>query len=204
MSIKDRCYKVLDSLNGSASEAQLAQRYMDMYPDYDKNYTDTPTSSRQKLKGSISSILIRKKGHKKIKVNRNKKPREYYIVNYISTTPYPEEVTLEESKSIIEGAKKQVTVNKYERSSKARKKCLKKYGYKCFICEFDFDEIYGEIGKDFIHVHHLKEISSIAKSYKIDPIKDLRPVCPNCHAMLHKKNPAYTIEELKDILEENS
>lgn len=62
----------------------------------------------------------------------------------------------------------------------------------------NFEERYGEIGKGFIHVHHEVEISTIGEDYEIDPIDDLKPVCPNCHAMLHKRKPAYSIDELKE------
>jgi 5-methylcytosine-specific restriction enzyme A len=111
---------------------------------------------------------------------------------------HPDEVDWEEA--ILEGAKKQVFVNAFERNLKARSKCVAKYGYKCSVCEFDFEKMYGEIGREFIHVHHLVEIATIGKEYKIDPIQDLRPVCPNCHAMLHQKKPAYRIEELREML----
>jgi 5-methylcytosine-specific restriction enzyme A len=98
---------------------------------------------------------------------------------------------------LVEGSKKQIFVNAYERNPIAREKCLKHYGFNCCVCEFNFKEKYGEIGEDFIHVHHLQEISQIGKEYVIDPIRDLRPVCPNCHAMLHIKKPAFTIKQLK-------
>lgn len=114
-------------------------------------------------------------------------------------TIFPDEINENDTK-IIEGAKKQVTVNIYERDPRARAKCIEKYGYICSVCKFDFKIKYGDIGKDFIHVHHLKQLSEIKEAYEINPIKDLRPVCPNCHAMLHKKNPAYTIEEIKKII----
>ena len=64
----------------------------------------------------------------------------------------------------------------------------------------DFEATYGEIGKGFIRVHHLVPISSIGKEYELNVERDLAPVCPNCHYMLHRKNPPYTIEELKEIL----
>lgn len=99
-----------------------------------------------------------------------------------------------------EGKKVEVEQNRYERNPQARQDCINFYGKACMVCGFDFEKIYGEIGKGFIHVHHIKEISSIGKEYVVDPIKDLRPVCPNCHAMLHQKKPAFTIEELKEIL----
>ncbi|AOZ99156.1 HNH endonuclease [Flavobacterium commune] len=86
-----------------------------------------------------------------------------------------------------EGLKKQITVNKYERSSIARKKCIDFHGLNCFVCDINFLETYGEIGKDFIHVHHVIPISQIGIEYKVDYKNDLIPVCPNCHSMLHRK-----------------
>ena len=73
----------------------------------------------------------------------------------------------------------------------------------CSVCGTDFHKMYGELGKGFIHVHHIVPISMIGKEYKLDPIKDLVPVCPNCHAMLHRgeDGKVLTIEELKKIIE---
>jgi 5-methylcytosine-specific restriction protein A len=110
----------------------------------------------------------------------------------------PEEVPA--ATTHTEGSVRQVLVNAYERSSAARAACLAEYGHSCSVCGFDFEKTYGLIGKDFIHVHHLKEIASIAKKYRVDPVQDLRPVCPNCHAMLHRRSPAYTIDELKLLM----
>ena len=114
-------------------------------------------------------------------------------------TVYPDEI---EDKDLFEGTKKQITVNAYERSSQARQECINEYGYICVICNFDFEKIYGEIGHNFIHVHHIKPLSEIDEKYKINPIEDLRPVCPNCHAMLHKRKPAYSIKEIQDKMEQ--
>ena len=105
--------------------------------------------------------------------------------------------------SLREGTKKQIIVNAYERNTVARIICIRHWGAKCAICNFDFSEKYGDLGKGFIHVHHLIELSSIGEEYKVDPINDLRPVCPNCHAMLHQKRPAYTIEELNQVIQES-
>ncbi|MBW4565703.1 MAG: HNH endonuclease [Mojavia pulchra JT2-VF2] len=115
---------------------------------------------------------------------------------------FPEEVT--ETQTYIEGSTKQITVNVYERNPDARQKCIKHYGVICHVCEFSFERVYGVIGEDYIHVHHLKPLSEIGKEYELDPIKDLRPVCANCHAMLHRKRPAYTIDELKSIIRNNA
>lgn len=114
---------------------------------------------------------------------------------------YPEAID-DKIEILNEGAKKQVTINAYERNNKARKKCLEHHGYLCAVCNIDFEKVYGSIGKDFIHVHHLIEISKIGKEYRIDPVVDLIPVCPNCHSMLHRGSPCYTIQELKNRMKE--
>jgi 5-methylcytosine-specific restriction protein A len=106
------------------------------------------------------------------------------------------------SKTYSEGTTKQVMVNVYERSAEVRTICINRYGLNCSVCSFNFEKTYGEIGEGFIHVHHLKPLAEIGKGYKLNPIKDLRPVCPNCHAMLHQKKPAYSIEELKTIIKQ--
>lgn len=71
---------------------------------------------------------------------------------------------------------------------------------KCEICGFDFLEVYGEEFRDKIHIHHIKELSEIGKEYKIYPIHDLLPVCPNYHMILHSKKPAYTPKEVINLL----
>lgn len=106
-----------------------------------------------------------------------------------------------ENIELYEGSKKLVAVNRYERNPKARQLCLLKYGYQCSVCEFDFEQFYGEIGKKFIEVHHIKPLSGINEEYRVNPFDDLRPVCPNCHAMLHKAN--VSIEELRRIIQKN-
>jgi 5-methylcytosine-specific restriction protein A len=98
-----------------------------------------------------------------------------------------------------EGSVKQITVNAYERDPNARRKCVEHFGPKCVICQFDFEEEFGELGRGYIHVHHLKPLGELDKEYRTDPVNDLRPVCTNCHAMLHRRKPALTIEELITI-----
>jgi 5-methylcytosine-specific restriction protein A len=115
------------------------------------------------------------------------------------TFVYPDELP---PTGIFEGAKSTIEVNSYERNPEARKKCLDKWGYNCAVCRFHFELYYGTIGKNYIHVHHLKPISSIGAEYEIDPENDLRPVCPNCHAMLHREKPPLSIEQLKKLVSE--
>ena len=106
----------------------------------------------------------------------------------------------DETEEYVEGATKSVYINAHERNREARKACIEHYGVKCIVCDFDFEEKYGLIGKSFIHVHHLKPIAKQSGEHTVNPITDLRPVCPNCHAMLHLSDPPYTIEELVEII----
>lgn len=136
-----------------------------------------------------------------------------FVKDYVDTKPahivwgfirelslVPEKYKRGKRKKYIEGARIESMANRYERNASARKECLDFYGYDCVVCEMSFERIYGDIGKNFIHVHHEIEISSIGEEYEVDPIKDLKPVCPNCHAMLHKRRPAYSIDELKEMI----
>lgn len=115
--------------------------------------------------------------------------------NDSSTVLPDEEVTY------VEGTCVEVKVNRFERDPKARSECIKHYKPVCSVCSLDFSVMYGEIGKGFIHVHHVTPISEIGVAYKVDPIRDLVPVCPNCHAMLHTKKPPYSVLELKNIIQ---
>ncbi len=114
----------------------------------------------------------------------------------------PEEV--ENPENFVEGATKRISVNFYERNPEARNACIQHYGLSCSVCGFNFAAVYGEIGKNFIHVHHLRPLAEIGENYVVNPIEDLRPVCPNCHAMLHKRKTPLGIEELKQQLTNRS
>ncbi|WP_445664412.1 HNH endonuclease [Fodinibius sp. AD559] len=108
------------------------------------------------------------------------------------------EFTMEE-----EGTPYSVKMTRYERSSLNRAACIEIHGVSCKVCSMDFEEYYGQIGEGYIHVHHKIPLSEIDDSYTINPKKDLVPVCPNCHAMLHKKTPPLTVKELKKKLTTN-
>ena len=99
-----------------------------------------------------------------------------------------------------EGAVTTVTVNGYERDPKARRKCLNHYGSRCQACEKTMAEIYGPIGEGMIHVHHRMPLHAIGRAYQVDPIHDLVPVCPNCHAILHRGGTVLTVEQLREML----
>lgn len=100
-----------------------------------------------------------------------------------------------------EGALHHITVNTYERDPKARQACIDHFGAVCSVCGFEFHRVYGELGRGYIHVHHIRPLSEIGESYAVDPQKDLTPVCPNCHAMLHLPPIPLSVEELKALLQ---
>ena len=115
-----------------------------------------------------------------------------------AATRMPEEVVI--TGNFVEGAVRRVVVNAYERDAKARQACINHYGVTCVICGFNFGLAFGADVADFIHVHHLRPLSEIGEEYEIDPIADLRPVCPNCHAMIHYGGITRSIEDVKSLL----
>ncbi len=130
-------------------------------------------ADREEAQGFVQSILMR-------------------IENYPIQTYREEEV-------LTEGERTRAYVNLYERNIEARNKCIEKYGAKCQICGFDAAIKYGKEYGGMIEVHHIVPLNEREGVYQIDPIQDLIPVCPNCHAILHKKVDGNTIsiEELK-------
>ena len=102
--------------------------------------------------------------------------------------------------SIMDEKKLEHYEKKYERNPINRRICLSVKGYRCSVCGKLLEEEYGEVAKDVIEVHHAVPVSSMGEGYIVDPIKDLYPVCPNCHTILHKKNPPYTIDEARQLI----
>ena len=119
---------------------------------------------------------------------------------YEDDVPLPEEVP--DPAAHWEGAVRKVFVNAYERSGTARQACLEVHGRRCCVCGFDFGATYGPEADGFIHVHHLRPLASIGKGYAVDPVQDLRPVCPNCHAVIHLGGGCKSIEDVQQLLAE--
>ncbi len=109
------------------------------------------------------------------------------------------ETSTAEAEGLWEGALKRVTVNRYERSRVNRAICIAVHGCTCAACGFDFRYHYGDLGDGFIHVHHVTPVSELGDGYRVDPRRDLVPVCANCHAMLHRRNPPLTVKELSEL-----
>lgn len=127
--------------------------------------------------------------------------RKWYASDDAPENLLPEEV--ETPAQLVEGASKTIVVNAFERNASARAACIQHHGYACGVCGFDFSMFYGSIGDLYIHVHHLVPLSEIGNEYVLDPVKDLIPVCPNCHAIIHRTRPIMSVELLRRHLKEN-
>jgi 5-methylcytosine-specific restriction enzyme A len=110
----------------------------------------------------------------------------------------PEEVPPDEH--YAEGAKKRVSVNAYERKPQARAACIAHFGFRCSMCDLLLEDRYGSIAAEFIHVHHIIPLSKVKADYRVDPKKDLRPVCPNCHAVIHRHKPPLSMAEARRLV----
>ncbi|NLD38711.1 MAG: HNH endonuclease [Desulfatiglans sp.] len=122
----------------------------------------------------------------------------WYACDEVDDIQIAEEIPTPEKYS--EGAKKTIAINAFERSARARRACIRHHGLNCTACGFNFEAAYGTLGEVFIHVHHIIPIGAVGDEYSVDPVKDLVPICPNCHAMIHRVNPPLTIEQLRNIL----
>ena len=112
----------------------------------------------------------------------------------------PEEVA--DPSLCIEGAIRRVAVNAYERAPESRRQCIAAHGTSCGVCGFSFGAVYGEVAEGYIHVHHLRPLSEVGEAHTVDPVAELRPVCPNCHAVLHRRVPAFSVEEVREFLKQ--
>src|SRR5690606_12073277 len=113
---------------------------------------------------------------------------------------YPE-VVGDHGPPLMEGTMSRIVVNAYERNPVARRRCIEHHGSSCTVCGFDFGAFYGPIAAGVIHVHHLRPVSSEpGESRVVDPIEDLRPVCPNCHVVLHRREPPLSIDGARAVV----
>ena len=110
-----------------------------------------------------------------------------------------EEIPLEDP--LYEGAVHVVQVNAFERNPRARSACIAHHGIACVVCGFSFGAAYGDVAEKYIQVHHLRPLAGIGEEYRVNPVKDLRPVCANCHCVIHLRTPPYTVEEMRQLLQ---
>lgn len=121
-----------------------------------------------------------------------------------SQLPIQSAVPLATESRLVEGAAHDVTLTRYERNEAARLRCIAHYGPECQACGLRYEAKYGPIGADLIHVHHVTPLSAIGESYDVDPVRDLIPLCATCHHVTHRRDPPYSVQELKAAIAEQA
>lgn len=125
---------------------------------------------------------------------------QWRIVRLRDAAESPEELPSTCAPYYTDAASVNVRANKYERDRAARNLCVAHYGARCAVCDFDFERTYGPLGSGCVRVHHIVPPAMLVAGYRFDPVRDLRPICANCHYMIHRIEPAYTIEQLRALL----
>lgn len=169
---------------------------------------------RTDLKKEFDEILIKYRGQsernseypsiKFIKLSENCYKVEFSNLDLLNDYEINPLETIETEHG-IEGKKVKIYTTKYERDPVNRKEAIKIHGTRCMVCDFDFEEVYCELGKDFIEVHHTKPLYSLEHEVEVNPEEDLVCLCSNCHRMIHRRrDKIMTVEELKELMEERS
>ena len=128
--------------------------------------------------------------------DRKKNNKENVRQNNSSEAEIRPEISEPEPYDKLEGKKYEASVTRYERNQGKRKECIAHYGYVCQVCEINFEQTYGEIGRNFIEVHHLHPVSQGER--QVNPIEDLIPLCSNCHSMIHRQEDVSDWRGLKE------
>lgn len=124
---------------------------------------------------------------------------EFWEAAGLRWDPLPDEEAGGAGSGIAEGAPTTGTASRYERSAKAREACLVAHGTTCKVCDVGMKERYGPAAEGLIHVHHLEPLASVGEEHRVDPVRDLRPVCPNCHAVIHYERPPSSPRTLEKV-----
>ncbi|WP_332379935.1 HNH endonuclease [Lactococcus lactis] len=116
-------------------------------------------------------------------------------------TSLTSDIKLDLTSVFSEGSQKKIYTTKYERNPKNRAIAIEVHGYNCAACDFNFSDVYGDLGDKFIEIHHIKPLHSLNEAVVIDPKLDLIPLCSNCHRMIHRnKNNVLSVNELKLLI----
>jgi hypothetical protein len=166
------------------------------YPGFDQwnlAYVIQQDGSRKKL----MELRLKFEDEKPFPEHFDSNPDSISQASKNTTKPIP---ASEKGDEFYEGSIQRIFQEKSERNAAARKACIDHYNAKCFICKFDFGKVYGPIAEGFIHVHHREMLSKSKSQRKTDPIKDLVPLCPNCHSVVHLKSEPLDVEEVQKML----
>lgn len=175
------------------------------------------------LKRSVVATLYevsQKQAEILIELVRKANPRNGIIKTWSGELRRPERSTkvairgIEQDASLrdaTEGTPKEILRTEFERDPRLRRACINHYAkrmggqIRCFACKFDFEARYGEVGIGYIHVHHELPLSLARRRHRPDPIKEMKPLCANCHAIIHRDpRKPLSVEELINLVHANS
>lgn len=202
----DQIIEAMNLLGGHCYYKDLHKTIIDLYPDCTKSY-----SNIENWKASIRATIERCSSDSKV---FQQKKDLFYSFNGIGKghwgvrTPKLTESTVDfsnDDEGFIEGKeflKKHIL---RERNHYLKAEAIKRFKILhngqlfCEICGFNFEEKYGDIGKDFIEAHHSKPISEMKENEKTK-IEDIVLLCSNCHSMIHRKRPWLSKNNIRRLL----
>jgi predicted HNH restriction endonuclease len=200
-SITTACYLALKKINKESSIEEIKEKILDEKL-YDFGAQDINDVIRVQIERYCDNVERKQQHNRKLfhKIDTS----IYTLIEFLKEHNINEnEVNDVEIKyeSATEGEKKFKFTSFYERDSKLRKRAIQYHGTTCYSCGFNFEEFYGEYAKDYIHIHHTKPLFETSGTQEVDPIKDLVPVCANCHSIIHRrKNETKSIDEVKEMI----
>lgn len=155
-------------------------------------------NSRQQLKTTMSNLLLFESDLDAILMGE--------FLSALNEAPADQE-TFQDLAQISNG--QGTTVENYakyrvhtriERNARIPKEVKRLQGYSCLACGFNFETMYGEIGKNYIEAHHVVPVSVNAGQKKqVNYFDDFLVLCANCHKMIHRLGEPWTRERLEDL-----
>lgn len=209
---------------GAAKELlRRAEFIRDRVPEFKKDFVYKPIDLAVKFAGSTTRPYLYEKGHafgkeysfsEKLDENEitsdiNKILELYSLLNYrggIDSDTTEDNYKPTEGISTLKELRQYKTHRRIERATSNSKKVKKVLGYTCQACGFNFKKKYGSLSlnkkkEEFIEAHHIKQIQDLPEGEVVEfKIEDFAVLCSNCHRMVHRKNPPYSIHELKKYL----
>ena len=138
-------------------------------------------------------------------IHFRKLPDSSFEVEFYGPGAVAKETVPDEYMAQVEGKAVRVDYLRRVRSAINRQRAIEIHGVECAICGFNFQKTYGDLGRGFIEVHHLKPLGETEEEAEVNPVTDLIPLCANCHRMIHRgKDGAISLDELRVIVKNTS
>ena len=209
---------------GAANELlRRADFIRDRIPEFKKDFIFKPIDLSIKLSGNTTRPFLYEKGHafgkeyslsKRLDENEitndlNKILNLYSLLNYrggIDSDTTEDDYKPAEGITTLKELRQYKTHRRIERTTDNSRKVKRELGYTCQACGFNFKNKYGKLSlnkkkEEFIEAHHIRQIQDLPEGEVVEfNIDDFAVLCSNCHRMVHRKNPPYSIDEIKKVL----